>query len=94
MYTHTEGVYVYHGRFSVEQSLCAPSYHQAADNGHVSERRKMVWPAHQAVPEWGEPLVEETVPGLHRWTQKLQEVLQGCPPVGLNVEATHRDFLD
>lgn len=96
MYTHIEGVYVYHGGFSVEQSLCALSYRQAADNGHVSERRKMVWPAPQAVPEWGMPLVEEMVPGQHRWTPQLQEVPQGCPPAGLSVEATptHRDFLD
>lgn len=47
----------------------------------------MVWSAHQAVPEWGMPLVEEIVPGLHRWTPQLQEVPQGCPPAGLSVEA-------
>lgn len=71
----------------IKQSLWLLSYHQAADNRLVSKRRKMVWSAHQAVPEWGMPLVEEIVPGLHRWTPQLQEVPQGCPPAGLSVEA-------
>lgn len=91
VHTHTEGVYVYPGGFGVEQNLCVLSYHQAADNGLVSERRKMVWSAHQVVPECGMPLVE-MVPGLHRWTPQLQGVPQGCPPAGLSVEAAPRTF--